>query len=134
MKRINTNIQKEEYKMDEQTTIQNLLLGEIGSLTEKLDELTPGTDEYTKVNEERLKLIDRAVKMETFSIDNENKVRQIEDEHRDQIVKNILTAVSIVGGFALTVWGTIKSIKFEETGTITTIMGRGFINKLLPKK
>lgn len=120
--------------MDEQTTIQNLLLGEIGSLTEKLDELTPGTDEYTKVNEERLKLIDRAVKMETFSIDNENKVRQIEDEHRDQIVKNILTAVSIVGGFALTVWGTIKSIKFEETGTITTIMGRGFINKLLPKK
>ena len=134
MKRTNTNIQKEEYKMDEQTTIQNLLLGEIGSLTEKLDELTPGTDEYTKVNEERLKLIDRAVKMETFSIDNENKVRQIEDEHRDQIVKNILTAVSIVGGFALTVWGTIKSIKFEETGTITTIMGRGFINKLLPKK
>ena len=134
MKRINTNIQKEEYKMDEQTTIQNLLLGEIGSLTEKLDELTPGTDEYTKVNEERLKLIDRAVKMETFSIDNENKVRQIEDEHRDQIVKNILTGVSIVGGFALTVWGTIKSIKFEETGTITTIMGRGFINKLLPKK
>ena len=134
MKRINTNIQKEEHKMDEQTTIQNLLLGEIGSLTEKLDELTPGTDEYTKVNEERLKLIDRAVKMETFSIDNENKVRQIEDEHRDQIVKNILTGVSIVGGFALTVWGTIKSIKFEETGTITTIMGRGFINKLLPKK
>ena len=134
MNRINTNIQKEEYKMDEQTTIQNLLLGEIGSLTEKLDELTPGTDEYTKVNEERLKLIDRAVKMETFSIDNENKVRQIEDEHRDQIVKNILTGVSIVGGFALTVWGTIKSIKFEETGTITTIMGRGFINKLLPKK
>ena len=29
---------------------------------------------------------------------------------------------------------TLTSLKFEEEGTVTTIVGRGFVNKLLPKK
>lgn len=117
-----------------ETTIQNLLNEEISTLFMRLEDLVPGTEEYEKTNNELVKLVDRAIKMESFSIENANKLKAMEDENKDRIVKNVLTGVSIVGGFALTVWGTIKSIKFEETGTITTIMGRGFINKLLPKK
>ena len=120
--------------MENEATIQTLLNEEISTLFAKLDTLTPGTEEYAKTNDELVKLVDRAIKMESFSIENANKLKEMEDEKKDRRVKNVLTGVSIVGGFALTVWGTVKSIKFEETGTITTIMGRGFINKLLPKK
>lgn len=120
--------------MNEQVTVQTLLNEEISTLFAKLEELEPGTDEYEAVNDELVKLVDRAIKMESFSIESANKMQEMEDERKDRTVKNVLTGVSIVGGFALTVWGTVKSIKFEETGTITTIMGRGFINKLLPKK
>lgn len=120
--------------MDEQISMQSLLLGEISTLFSELDQLTPGTEEYSKTNDELVRLMDRAIKMESFSIENATKQKEMDDEKKDRIVKNVLTGVSIVGGFALTVWGTVKSIKFEETGTFTTIMGRGFIQKLLPKK
>lgn len=120
--------------MDEQVSMQSLLLEEISNLFNHLESLEPGTEDYAKTNDELVRLMDRAIKMESFAIENANKQKEMEDENKDRIVKNVLTGVSIVGGFALTVWGTIKSIKFEETGTITTIMGRGFINKLLPKK
>ena len=57
-----------------------------------------------------------------------------EDEKRDRRIKNGITIAGIVIPSVITIWGTIKSLNFEKEGTVTTIMGRGFINKLLPKK
>jgi hypothetical protein len=107
--------------------------------------MEPGTDAHKVTVDGLTKLMDRAIEMEKLDIDakekaenrkidKELKLKQMEEDRKDRIAKNALTAASIFGGFALTVWGTVKSIKFEETGTITTIMGRGFIQKLLPKK
>ena len=53
---------------------------------------------------------------------------------KDQIIKHAISIGSIVIPVFVTVWGTYKTLRFEETGTVTTIMGRGFINKLIPKK
>jgi len=107
--------------------------------------MEPGTDKHKVAVDGLTKLMDRAIEIEKLDIDakekaenrkidKELKLKQMEEDRKDRIAKNTLTAASIFGGFALTVWGTVKSIKFEETGTITTIMGRGFIQKLLPKK
>jgi hypothetical protein len=62
------------------------------------------------------------------------KVQQLEDDRKDRIVKNIMGAAGIVLPLLVTIWGTKVSLKFEEEGTFTTIMGRGFIQKLLPRK
>ena len=67
-------------------------------------------------------------------IDNDFKSQQMEDERKDRLVRNGITIASIVIPTAVTIWGTLKSFKFEETGTVTTTIGRGFINKLIPKK
>ena len=67
-------------------------------------------------------------------LDYDLKVKQIEEEKKDRLVKNCLTAAGIVIPVWVTIWGTLKTLEFEKTGTVTTIMGRGFINKLLPKK
>lgn len=62
------------------------------------------------------------------------KLEQITNDKNDQLFKNVIAIANIVIPSVLTVWGTFKTLKFEETGTVTTIMGRGFINKLIPKK
>lgn len=73
-------------------------------------------------------------KYEAREKETEVKLMQVKEDRKDRIVKNCLTAVSVVGGIAVTVWGTIKTLKFEEEGTITTNAGRAFVNKLFPKK
>lgn len=126
-------------------SVKDLLTGEIEKQIKNLADMEPGSNEYKATVDGLTKMLDKLNEMdrneydywekrESREKDNELKADQLAEERRDHNVKNILTAVSVVGGFALTVWGTVKSIKFEETGTITTIMGRGFINKLLPKK
>lgn len=64
----------------------------------------------------------------------EIRERQMKEERTNRIVTTIITATGIVLPIVVTIWGTKKSFEFEQTGTITTIMGRGFVNKLLPKK
>lgn len=126
-------------------SIKALLEAEIQKEFEELSEMETGSDPYTKTVDGLAKLTDRAIEYHRIAIEDQDKVearnveydlklKEMEEERRDRLIKNCLTGVSIVTGIGLTVWGTLKSLKFEETGTVTTIMGRGFINKLLPKK
>lgn len=126
-------------------SIRNLLEVEIEEEFNKLSEMTPGTEEYKVTVDGLTKLLDRSIeiekhydeldeKKENRKIDNDYKSKQVEDENKDRKIKNGLTLAGIVIPSVITIWGTLKSLKFEKDGTVTTIMGRGFINKLLPKK
>lgn len=125
--------------------IETLLQEEIQNEFEDLGVLETGTEKYKATVDGLTKLLDRAIEIEKFDtevqekaevreIENKLKQRQLEEEKKDRRVKNCLTAAGIVVPSVLTIWGTLKSLRFEKDGTVTTIMGRGFINKLLPKK
>lgn len=125
-------------------SVEQKMHEEILDELEHLGGLDVGTDSYTKTVDGLTKLLDRAIDMEKLSIQRDEMERQKQDEalkheamreeQRDRLIKNYIAAASIILPIMLTVWGTQKTLKFEETGTVTTIMGRGFINKLLPKK
>ena len=117
--------------------------GELIKLEEMRDEI--GTEKHKVAVDGLTKVLDRAIEMDKVErelrekersreIENEFKAQQLKDERRDRLVKNILAVAGIIVPTALTVWGTFKTFKFEEEGTITTSMGRGFIGRLFPKK
>lgn len=124
---------------------EHLLHEEIQSEFAELSKLAVGSDEYKIAVDGVTKLMDRAIEIDKLNIEyeekkaareNENdfKIQQLNDEKKDRLIKNLLTGLGIAIPSVITVWGTLKSLKFEEEGTVTTIVGRGFINKLLPKK
>lgn len=126
-------------------SIHRLLSEEIQSELGELKKMKVGDEEYKTTVDGLTKLVDRAIEMERIDmenqekaknqeIDNDFKLRQIEEERKDRFVKNCIAVAGIALPSIITIWGTVKSIEFEKEGTITTIIGRGFINKLLPKK
>lgn len=125
--------------------IESSLEKEILSQMEELKKIEVGSEQYEKVVNGVSKLYDKAIEFERIHSDNDlkydnqefemdMKVKQMKNDEKDRLIRNILTGLGLVIPAGLTVWGTIKSINFEKTGTLTTIMGRGFIQKLLPKK
>ena len=136
--------------------METLLYDEIEAEFEKLRLKEPGTEEHKAIVDELAKLMDRAIEMEKVVNDCKEraaaresdymekvaareseqlmKQQQFEDEKKDRLIKNAIGVAAIVLPLVVTVWGTKVSLKFEEEGTFTTIMGRGFISKLLPKK
>jgi hypothetical protein len=126
-------------------TIEDLLVDELDAEFETLRMAKCGSEEHKAAGDMVVKLLDRKIEMDKVKIDAEDraeirendkliKQKQLVDENRDRLIKNIIGAAGIVLPLIVTIWGTKVSLKFEEEGTFTTLMGRGFVNKLLPKK
>lgn len=104
-----------------------------------------GSEKRRAAVDELAKLMDRAIEMEKVTNDyndkkeireNDRIIRtcQMSDDNRDRIVKNIISAAGIVLPLIVTIWGAKVSMQFEKEDSFTTIMGRGFIQKLIPRK
>ena len=108
---------------------------------EKLEFETFGSEEYKTGVDSITKMLDKVIEYRKLRADQSDKKRQREiealaaaEEKRNKTIDQILKIIEIAIPSVITVWGTLVTLKFEETGTVTTIMGRGFTNKLLPKK
>ena len=142
---------------------RQLLEDEISAEFNTLKDMELCSEPYKTAVDQLTKLMDRSISIEKLDNESDDKVKdresdmnykteqlandkeyrdsdialrkeQMDNDKRDRLIVNIITAAGIIIPSFITVWGTYKTLKFEEQGTVTTIMGRGFINKLLPKK
>ena len=103
------------------------------------------TDEYKATVECVTKLMDRSIEIKKLTFDQTNKlsrqviddkakVKQDEEDRKDRLIKNCISVAGIVIPALITIWGTLKSLKFEQDGTVTSMAGRAFVSRLFPKK
>lgn len=127
------------------TNIETLLHEEIQDGFDSLSRMERGTEIHKTTVDEVAKLFDKAIEIEKIEVEAKERAKareieaslkraQMEEDRKDRRVKNGIAIGGIVLPLAVTIWGTFKTLKFEEEGTVTTMMGRGFINKLIPKK
>lgn len=113
--------------------VKELIEDQICSELKELKDDELDLDEYKTTVDGITKLTDRLIEIEKLEKEDARKEAEAKESKKREIRKDVITSAGIVTTAGLTVWGTLKSLKFEETGTVTTIMGRGFLNKLLPK-
>jgi uncharacterized membrane protein YcjF (UPF0283 family) len=125
--------------------IEALLENRIQHDFEQLKNMEVDSESYKATVDELVKLLDRNIeikkvnndiqdKTESRKVETELKREEMETNKKDQWIKNGLTAAGIVLPLTVTIWGVFKTFEFEKEGVVTTIMGRSFINKLMPKK
>ena len=122
--------------------------GEISTELEVLESMETNSEDYKIMVEGLTKLIDRSMELEKIENSKAQEAEKIKNEaekmkfEAEQAKTNKIfqwigygiSAAGIVIPVAVTIWGTKVTLNFEKEGTVTTMMGRGFINKLLPKK
>lgn len=124
---------------------KNLLSIEIEKGFNALDKMEIGSDTHKNAVNELSMLVDREIELIKVEKEFDDKeairknetelrLKQMDDDRKDRLIRNCLTGVSIVSGIGVTVWGALKSWKFEETGTITSTAGRKFIGNLFNRK
>lgn len=104
----------------------------ISKLWDKLNESNKNDYDYLSADEARK--LEKELKESQLAQETELKKQQLAEDRMDHWIKNGLTALSVVGGFVIAVWGTRTTLKFEETGSVTTMAGREFINSLFRRK
>ena len=123
---------------------ETLLHEEIESEFKELKKLEAGSEKYKLAVDGLTKLVDRAIEIDKLNdsaedrreardSDMEIKQQQLHEDVKDRKVRNGIAIAGIIIPTAVTIWGTLKSLKFEETGTITTNAGRNFISRIFKK-
>lgn len=120
--------------------IETILRDEIKDEFDELGKIQIGSDEYETTVDGLTKLMDRAIEIDKINTDAEMKEaeaefksKQMDDERKDRKVRNGIAIAGIVIPTTITIWGTLKTLKFEEVGTVTTIAGRNFMNQIFKR-
>ena len=118
----------------------------IGKIITKLEAAEVGSDEHEKALNSLVKIVKLTAEVEQVQqdgIDKEKardrsmqndireynlKYEQLQHEHRNEVIKHVITIGTTIVTIIVTVWGTKVSLRFEEHGTITTNAGRSFFN------
>lgn len=127
--------------MDYMALLDDVIVNELKNLKDTKGE----TDEHKATVECVTKLMDRSIEIKKLTFDQTNKlsrqviddkakVKQDEEDRKDRLIKNCISIAGIVIPALITIWGTLKSLKFEQDGTVTSMAGRAFVSRLFPKK
>lgn len=114
--------------------MKTVLDAEIKRLHDELAKLQPGSKEYAEVEDNLTQLMDRRLEIDKLESSEAQTEKQIKEDRKARLFKNLIDIGSIVLPLAVTIWGAKASFRFEENGTITTAMGRKFMDKLISKK
>lgn len=101
---------------------REILLADYNDISEKLKCINKDDDAYVTLLNDRKSIRDELVKME--EINSENK--------RDKI-RNIITVGTFTVTSTLSVWGLLRTLKFDEGATITSTAGRGIVSDVVLK-
>ena len=127
--------------MDYKTLLDDVITNKLNDLKgEKLN-----TEEYKTTVDNVTKLIDRSIEIEKVTFENTNKLArqkiddeqkriQEDEERKERLIKYGISAAEIGIPAAITIWGVLVSLTFEEKGTITSPIGRLFVNRLFQKR
>ena len=131
---------KETLEREIQEEIESLGEFDLGSAERKamVDSITKLTDRLIEIGkieaESRHKDANRLLEEVKIEKEERIKLKQAKDNNILKWVEIGVTIVGIAVPTAVKIWGTNKTLRFEETGTVTTMSGRAHINSLFSKK
>lgn len=114
--------------------VNDKLRAEIDRELDALKDLEVGSDEHSAGVNDVTKLYDRLIEAERLEGDGYEKAEARKDEKLHRLVGYILNGLSITMPVAVTIWGFTKSMRFEETGTISSPAGREMHKRLFSRK
>lgn len=115
---------------------------EIEDELEILKKMELGSDDYKVAVDGVTKLIDREIELKKIEIERIDSIERREHDanlkkmemdidKKDRLIKNILTGAGIIIPAGVGIWAFVKSIKFEEVGSITSEGGKSALRGLL---
>lgn len=120
---------------------ETMLHEEIQSELEELSKIEVGSEKYKVAVDGVSKLMDRAIEIDKLNADAQEKIesretelnlklKQMEEDKKDRKARNTIALVGIGIPAAVSIWGTLKTLKFEEVGTVTTLAGKEHLRKI----
>lgn len=116
------------------TRIETLLTDEIEKLYDRLSTLSPDSKEYAAVEANLNKFMEQKLEIERLRASEIQNEKQMKEERIFRIIKHLIDIGLGILPIMVTVWGVNASFEFEKEDTITSTVGRKFMDRLFSRK
>lgn len=125
--------------------IKKTLWSDYDKVSNQIDDVTDVNNEkYKLLLEERDKVRNELIKLEQTKIEADLKKQQLETEVKNkeaqikaddqrEAVRNKITIGTFLVTTGISVYAIIRTFKFDETGTVTSTLGRNILTSAMPK-
>lgn len=113
--------------------IYETLWSDYEKVSEQIGSLKVEDANYNLLLEERDKIRNEMIKLEQAEQEINVKNSQIEAENKREIVRNSITIGTFAVSTMVSLFAMAKTFRFDETGTVTSTMGRNILNGFIPK-
>lgn len=113
--------------------IKETLWSDYDKVSQKIESLDVKDENYNLLLEERDKIRNEMIKLEQAEKEISVKTDQIEAENKREIIRNSITIGTFAVSTMVSLFAMSKTFKFDETGTVTSTMGRNILNGFIPK-
>jgi len=125
--------------------IKKTLWNDYDKVSNQINDVTDvNNDKYKLLLEERDKVRNELIKLEQTKIEADlkkqqletevkNKEAQIKAEDQRESVRNKITIGTFLVTTGISVYAIIRTFKFDETGTVTSTLGRNILTSAMPK-
>ena len=124
----------------EEKTIEKALWQDYEDACERIKKMNGTEEKYKDELEERDRLRNELIKLKQLdqekALKKEDNDIQCSRDKKDNVKDWIHIGLSVAGlviSSGLSIWGIKKTFKFDETSTVTSTLGRGFLNGVMPK-
>ena len=125
--------------------IKKTLWSDYDKVSNQINDVTDVNNEkYKLLLEERDKVRNELIKLEQTKIEADLKKQQLETEVKNkeaqikaddqrEAVRNKITIGTFLVTTGISVYAIIRTFKFDETGTVTSTLGRNILTSAMPK-
>lgn len=102
-------------------------------VSEQIESLSVKDEGYETLLEERDKIRNELIKLDTANMDVELKKLQITAENKREKVRNGITIGTFVVTTGVSIWTVLKTFAFDEDNTMTSTLGRSSVSNVVSK-
>lgn len=113
--------------------IKETLWADYNDVSDKLKVIDIENPRYESLLEERDKIRNELIKLEQSNIDLESKKNQIDVETKRDMIRNLISIGTFVVSTSLSIYAISKTFRFDQDSTVTSTLGRGILNSVIPK-
>ena len=116
------------------TKIEEALWSDYKKTSDLIDGLNiENVDSYKIAMEDRDKIRTELIKIEQMKNEERTQIEQQKNDSKKDFIKNTISTITFGITTIVSIYTINKTFKFDQEATVTSTLGRGILNSVIPK-
>lgn len=112
---------------------RDLLMKDYNSVNDLLKVVPESDARHEQLLKDRDSIRQELIKLDSTKADIEMRKVELAEEGRRDKIRNGITIGTFIISTCVSVYAIVRTFRFDENGTVTSTLGRGILNGVIPK-